>query len=260
MQIDKDMYSDRFSLSDTKDDLLQMHDEIVLRLAMMQLADRENENLMASMDVVELESAYSRYVANNDATIKKAIGNAVRKAGRPQNRRTVLRILQAAAILIAIFAIVTTTAAATVPAFRAQVMTLLFTIEENYTEVQLQKSSDNGFDLPPDWEGEYFPYYIPKGFELYEVDQHGGSYDALFYDAEGNLLEFCENNYSTVITVDTEDATNEYMQLNNSLCLISTKADRIMIVWMHKDKYFDLTFYGDKNEAITIAESVMHIK
>lgn len=253
--------NDFFPLPDTQEELTQLHDDIVLKLALMQMQDDETEQVLKTMDISETDAAYARYKEKTGDRIKRLICRKISNTARKQAvRKTVPRVLQVAAAIIAILSLGLATAIATVPAVRAQILTLLIDVQKRYTELQLIEKQGSAFFIPPDWEGDFFPSYIPRQFVFSSDDSLGSTKSVVFRDELGNQLVFSEISENVTTQIDTENAISEYSNINGSDCLISTKDNHTTVTWMHEDKYFYLFYTGDKSEALKIAESVVHIR
>lgn len=248
-------------LPDTQEELALLHNDIVLKLAIMQMQDDENEQVLKGMDAAETGAAYVRYKEKYGDRVKRLLHHKVSdKDSKQASKRTMQRILHIAAAIIAIVSLGLTTAIATVPAVRAKVLTLLMDVQERYTEIQLVENQDVSFFVPPGWEGEYFPSYIPPQFTFAKTEYLGSRKIASFLDASDNLVEFSEAGDDTTLQIDTENAVNEFSSMHGSAVLISTKNGYTSIVWMHNNKYFYLFYTGDKSEALKVVQSVMYIR
>lgn len=95
-----------FPLPDTQGELALLHDDIVLKLAMMQMQDDETDQVLKTMDAVETDAAFVRYKEKNGDRIKHFISSRVHNIDNIQTfKRITPRIMQTAAAIIAILSI-----------------------------------------------------------------------------------------------------------------------------------------------------------
>ncbi len=248
-------------LPDTREELIQLHDDILVKLSLMQMQDDEIQRVLIAMDSGEAEAAYTHYKARSGDRIKHHIPNWIKQAVHPPRAHVTFRkALQIVAVAIAILSICLATAIAAVPAIRVSVLTLLINMQDRYTELSLVHDADMEMTVPPEWQGDFFPSYIPAGYSSVSVENLGSKSRVVFSNNSGSILEFSEMSESVTTQIDTEDASNEFSNINGSICLISTKYNYVSVVWMQNDKYFYLYFGGEKEEAQRIAESLVYIR
>ncbi|MEA4929327.1 MAG: DUF4367 domain-containing protein [Candidatus Limiplasma sp.] len=248
-------------LPDTREELIQLHDDILLKLSLMQMQDDEIQRVLVAMDSSEAEAVYVSYKARSGDRIKHHIPNWIKQEAHPPRARITLRkAFQIAAVAIAILSISLATAIAAVPAIRVSVLTLLINMQDRYTELSLVHNTDMEMTVPPEWQGDFFPSYIPTGYNSVSVENLGSKSSVVFSNDSGSILEFSEMSESVTTQIDTENATNEFSNIHGSICLISTKHNHVSVVWMQNDKYFYLYFGGEKEEAQRIAESLVYIR
>ena len=248
------------NLPETRQELIQLHDGIVLKLSLLQMQDDETQQVIAEMDPSASDAAYTRYKSKNGDRIKQLIPKWMQQEAHPRHARfTFQKAFRIAAVTIAILSIGLATAIAAVPAVRATVLTLLINMQEQYTELSLVEDSDVAITIPPQWQGDFFPSYIPTDYRFSYVETLGSKKSAIFTNESGSILEFSEMGEGVTTLIDTENAMNEFANIHGSVCLISTKNNHSSVVWMQNDKYFYLYFAGEKAEALRIAESLVYI-
>lgn len=76
------------------------------------------------------------------------------------------RVTAAAAALLCVGL---TAAFAASDAFRVQVYALFAQDYGEFTAIRAQAVPEKAFDVPTEWGGDYYPAYIPEGFEIVEV-------------------------------------------------------------------------------------------
>ena len=249
------------NLPETRTELVQMHDDILLKLSLMQMQDDEIQHILIGMDSNEAEAAYKSYKTKSGDRIKHLIPKWMKKEAHPRHAHvTFQKAFQIAAVAIAILSIGLATAVAAVPAVRVTVLTLLINMQEQYTELSLVQDKSVAITVPPEWQGDFFPSYVPAEYSFSYAETLGSKRSAIFTNASGSILEFSEMGKSVTTQIDTENATNEFSNIHDSVCLISMKNNHTSVVWMQNDKYFYLYFAGEKEEALRIAESLVYIR
>ncbi|HPJ03233.1 MAG TPA: DUF4367 domain-containing protein [Candidatus Limiplasma sp.] len=168
-----------------------------------------------------------------------------------------------AAIVIAVLTIAGGIAIATSHTIRVQVMKLFTTVEEEYTELTLVEDTVASFDIPGDWEGAYYPAYVPEGMEISSISSFPWHNSVEYVDQTDatRRFNFSENIEGVVTNVDTEDAILQTVDIHGNPATLSIK-DRVMILfWDDGKKYFVLSVENlDESTAIQIAEGVTRIE
>ncbi|HPJ03488.1 MAG TPA: DUF4367 domain-containing protein [Candidatus Limiplasma sp.] len=222
------------------------------------LAEIEQENASGNT------AAYEAFCARQDKKNLARIHRYFRlQRTRTFFRQTLPKIGQIAAILIAVITVVGGVAIATSHTIRVQVMKMLVQIEEQYTSLSLVEDADASFEIPAEWNGEYYPSYIPAGFEGNVVISFPGNHMVEFNDNENNAIKivFSEYGDSTMANIDTENATIEAITIGNDSGFIAIKDSHIYIYWDNGRLFFVLQTNGiDEEVAVRIAQSVMRVK
>jgi len=222
------------------------------------LAEIEREKASGNTD------AYEAFSARQDAKNLARIHRYFRlQRTRTFFRQTVPKIGQIAAILIAVITIAGGVAIATSHTIRVQVMKMLVHIEEQYTSLSLVEDETASFEIPVDWNGEYYPSYIPESFEGNVVISFPGNHMVEFFTGESATIRiiFSEYGDSTMANIDTENATVKAITIGNDSGFIALKDSHIYIYWDNGRAFFVLqTNEITEDEAIRIAQSVILVK
>ncbi len=239
------------------DEILEHHLDTMIRLAFMQNEALEVEAILREVECEGLEniqadrdSAYQLFLNKLEKQI-----HADRIIRKNKTRgKTISRIIQIAACIVLAIGIATPIAIANVESIRVKVMELLIDIQEDHAELRLIENNDIVFFVPAEWQGEYYPSYIPGGFVLEEV---GTLYTfARYSDKDGRIIRFTEYTSDDLVNVDSEDASTFYIEVNGEPALMFEKDDRRVITWGDGNKYFVLIADVPTEEALAIAESV----
>lgn len=221
---------------------------------------RELEEDFANGNTAEMDA----FFAKQDKVNLKRIEAYNRKLrGKHFLRHTLPRIARAAAIVFAILSLAGGVAVAASHTVRVQVMQLLLSIEEEYTELQLVKDEDASFDVPADWQGSSFPMYIPEGMEVVQCLSSVNSNDIVYQDIAGGMRKvyFSEAGISAVTALDTEDTSLQAVSIQENSGYIAMKEDTIQIFWSDGIHYYIILTCGmEKETTLRIAQSVRKIK
>lgn len=107
-------------------------------------------------------------------------------------------------------------------------------------------------DVPIEWEGQYYPSYLPEGLELLSCC----AIDVEYISADGRDLGFCEMDINGFGTIDTENATINHISINGHAALLIEKGQRTSILWNMGNRSLSVDYTGGRDETIKIAESV----
>lgn len=239
----------------TRDRARRDYEEALLRYALLEAQERQADRAVAAYIPMPGE----------EETLRARVMSAL---GRGGARRDALRLAKAAlprlgkalAVLLIIFAIGMPAAIATVQPVRARVMELIFEIERQYTRVSLQEKPGSGVEVPAEWGGEYYPSYIPEGYEVDEVVDLLGIQDILFISQVGGRFSFSELGADSGSNIDTENASIKYIMIKGNPGLLAVKEGKSVVSWADFDRYFVVSGNLSGEEAMQIADSVVRIK
>lgn len=174
--------------------------------------------------------------------------------------RIAMRAIEVAACLILVAMIAVPVAMATSPAFRARVMKLLIEMNPDTQEVHYTfvEDPDASFDVPEFWSGDYFPSYIPSGYELYDFTP---MFTTAEYHNGVSKLYFEECTDDVSLTVDVEESMISEAEINGCPAIVceggSGDSYFFHIIWANDDRWFSVITYAfDREEAFRVARSV----
>ena len=222
------------------------------------LAEIESEKADGSTEAIDMFSV--RHDAKNLAKINRHFR---RQRARTFFYKTLPKVGQFAAILIAVITVAGGVAIATSHTIRVQVMKMLVQIEEQYTALSLVEDKEASFDIPADWTGEYYPSYIPEDFTADTVISFPGNHLVEFFNSDSTAVRivFSEYGDSTMANIDTENATVQAITIGSYKGFIAIKDTRTYIYWDNGRAFFVLQTNGiAEDEAIRIAQSIMRVK
>lgn len=164
------------SLHESKRSAYEEYEASLIRLA---LAELRREEADARVDVPDEEIVNKRDAAYGHAM--RLIGVQLKRKRREHFwRETLPKVSRAAAVIVLIGAAGLATAIAAVGTVRARVLEFLMRTTPKYTELSLLENEALAFEVPADWEGKYFPSYVPEGYLTYSTDCVPGSCEILY--------------------------------------------------------------------------------
>lgn len=175
------------------------------------------------------------------------------------------RIIQVAAAIILIIGIATPIALANSSFFRSKVMQLLINIDNEHEEAffSFEEDTESAFYIPEVWNGQYFPSYIPKNFQVNYYNDYFHTIE--FVADEDTRIVFSELSEGMSEMRGTENASVSTIYIRGSEATLidgyHNNVHNVTVVWALDNNWFDLMTYGiDTSEALHIAESVRIIK
>lgn len=136
--------------------------------------------------------------------------------------------------MVAVFLTIVTSATLyyTVDAFAVGVDNFISTIFPKAQELRLQEKVDKGYDLDlADFEGMYFVDWVPKGFEVAEVDSEFFPKSVCYINAENECIWYYIYDDVSSLLIDDENATQKKIYVHDTWGKLIIKGDDMRIVW-----------------------------
>ena len=182
---------------------------------------------------------------------------------RQKNLRIAKRVLNRAAVFVAMASVLFTTVLAVSEDARVVTANLLITINERYSELHMD-TSETAYESEgaPVLEGDYFSKihigWLPEGF-FYS----GGTPDAIaeFENAEEHIIIISCTDGDATLQIDTEEADSvDYIEVNGYQVIQVLKKGRTQLVLINEKKSIFVSIYASKgilpDTAIKIAENI----
>ena len=234
-------------------ELKQELTSLKLKIALQEIRERELDRLMQEY---EQDEPLEKRLAQSEGPMLRRIDRDIRKMrARRCLRNTLPKVGKIAAALTLFFYLSLRVALAASPEMRVNLMNFFMNIEERYTSFGFEETGEF-VEVPAEWDGYYYPTYIPEGFEIDQVDYYG----VYFKRNDGTMLDFEELGPDTYGNVDTENAKIDYININGHTALIAEKGKWVTILWSVDNRGLLIGYTGGREEAIKIAESVRMIK
>lgn len=239
----------------SKEELNEALTALKLKIA---LQEYQSDALEALLSEAEDPSAHERLTRGEQPTLRRMNRRMRRRSLRRFAARTLPKAGKAAACILLVFYLGLTAAVATVDEVRVGLQNFFVRFEKTHVEIGFELT-ENPADVPSGWEGYYYPSYIPEGFTF-----NGVYTDTVLYQkaTENGTYELCfgDHGSDTRISLDSENASVDYVIINGTTATIIEKAPWVTIFWNIGNRCIVVEFTGSRNEAIRIAESVVMIK
>ena len=242
------------------DEIQDQHLDTMLKLAFKHADALEAQEIMEECENTECLVDEERAKATYDIFLDKLAKQEAleRKQSRiVQFRRSIPRVIQIAACLVLVLGIATPFAVANVEAIRVRVMELLIDIQEDHTELNFVENEDAGFYVPANWQGSYYPSYIPAGFNL--VEQGEFTCYVRYQDNAGQNIYFTEYNESDAVDINSENAALSYSEINGHDVFVIERDDMVIATWAVEDRYIVMETELPKDEALNVVQNVRRI-
>lgn len=230
-----------------------------LELALYRIMKRDHDAVKAAMSE-EDEKVLSQIAEEKMPRMLGFIDRQMRRmAVRPSLRRQGHRILQTAAVVVLILNIGFGTAVATSGNVRAKVIRFLMEMNDSYMSIGFTES-EGEIIIPEEWEGRYFPTYIPQGYSIQRCVSGTEANLVEYVNAEGNTLtiEVCDiNSFSRI---NTEKSEINFIPLHGvEATILRQPYGAVCIIWSLGDCWFNVT--GDDYEiTLAVAQSMEAIQ
>ena len=246
--------------------LQEQHLDMMIHLAFKAEEDDAIQKILDKQDemICPDEDTLAAHIWEQTQAKMEVLEEEKRRLLHKEKRKQLFpKVLQAAALLILLFAAAMPIAVANSTEFRAKVMQLLVRIDQSRNEAHFTYVEDQGisFQIPEGWSGSYFPSVIPAGMTLIDI----GSYlhTVTYADASGRGFSFSELDVDAGVSVGTEDATISYANMNgSSACIIDGytndgRTHSVTVVWSNDTQWFTIAGTNmDVDEILAVARNV----
>lgn len=250
-------------MEDKDFELLQdEHLDCLITLAFKKMAIEEAQRIIEEFDRQETEEekkacdrAYAQFLdklGRREKEEKRRISIACMK-------KTATRVLQVAACMLLIVALIAPVAIAKVEPLRSSVLRFLISLDEEQGAVNFDMviEEELALNVPEGWQGEYYMTYIPEGFDICSMSAFRATVE--YRDSNDRKLSFAELMSSTSSSVDNEDAETWYTMVQGRRAYVISKNDWHAIIWSIDDRYFEVIYDGSYEETLVIANGVRKV-
>lgn len=230
------------------EDLYEEMTSLRLRMAFQ----TEFDNLLQSIE----DNDNSAHLVCDDDRVLRLIDKRIR---RNQIRHFCHRVLPAVgksiAMILLVFYIGLTTAAATVAPVRVALSEFIMNFGSEYVEIELRGTGEF-IDVPVGWNGDYIPSLVPDGYAI----KHVGEHTLVYNDPMGSTLTFQEYDNNSSIRIDMSSSSIEYTSVNGSHFVVVNREAFNTVYWSNGDHIFVLGGNMSKDGLLAIADSIRIIR
>jgi hypothetical protein len=241
-----------------KSDITREKSEAVLKL----IAAKAAEELESEYDLTEDAFAEEGLPAYVDAGFQKVFASFVTDEKRKTRQRAQKRIMKVAVVVLAILGVSFTGLVVSVEAFRYKVFDLLFSREDGYNVVIPYEEAE-GKAITQDWQGYYFPEYIPDGYRpTGNSKTDDGMLHIHFEDGEQNFIDFQQSPLESYgFLIDNEGIESGQIDIEGETGFWNRHDNTLTLLWKRDETGF-LIIMNDLSveEAAKIADSIIYKK
>lgn len=236
--------------------IAEAYEDAALEAAFAALLAEEAEALMArepteeeALLLAQLQEDMPRQLAQIDRMVKRH----ERRATLHQRTK---RFLNTAAAVLAIAFLSFSTAVAVSEPLRARFAEFLMKTTEEYVELRVQVNPDAA-EIPADWIADYYPAYIPDGYELVNVYSENHLSQTV-YKQDTNFIIYCSFPHTTATQLNLRNAETQTITIQGMEALLICLDHEYTIVFSNGFTYFTVTA-NTLGIAVDIAESITPI-
>ena len=185
---------------------------------------------------------------------------ARRRQGRSHSSHRILRKVASVVVFLTVGTL--TLLYNTVEGFAARVDNFFTIVSPEAQEFRMTEKRDQGFDLnPEDFEGMYFPEWVPEGYNIAEVDIQDILKSVFYQNQEGNLIVYRIYSDISSVFIDNEEATESECYIHGIPGKIIEKDGKIRVIW--EDSVYAYVLMGDselKEDLIMMAKETIEVQ
>jgi hypothetical protein len=219
-----------------KADIAYEKSEAVLKLMAAKIA----EELDDEYDRMEEAFGEEELPAYADAGFQKVFASFAAEEKRKSRRQARKRILKAAVVVIAVIGVSFTGLTVSVEAFRYMVFDLLVSREDGYNVIIPYEVAE-GEALTQDWQGYYFPEYVPDGYRPTESNKMGWGriLTIHFEDDSRNYINLDQRPLElSTFYIDNEGKESGQIEVSGETGFWNRQDDMFTLMWMRGETGF----------------------
>ena len=238
----------------TSEEIMEKIAELKIRLVFQQELEEEVAELTAASS--SADEGQSQILRDIEERVLKKL--AAQKDEQKQVRKPKRHLPRAARFVAAVALLIMVSvgsAMATVRMVQIGLLKLNVEAHPEYTAYGLVSSGET-VDVPQEWRGDFYPTYIPEGFEF----EMCFSSEVNYRNANGSLLSFSEDVYGSVVQLNTENANISSLFINGVEATLIERDEWTSVVWSANNRLFIVEMNGGKDEVLRVAASVILIR
>ena len=235
-------------------EIMQKIADLKIRLALQQEFEQEVDELVA--EVNPADAGQTRQIREMEEKVLKDIAvHTGRQRRRHKQKRRFPRCARVIAAVALLVMVSVGSAMATVHMVQIGLLKLEIHTYPERTSYGLVPS-ENTLEVPHEWNGDFYPAYIPEGFEFDSCYNSMVSY----LRPNGEMLSFSEESYGSRTSLDTEEANISSLLINGAEATLIEKDSWTAVVWSANNRLFIVDMDGGKDEALRVAASVILVR
>lgn len=169
------------------------------------------------------------------------------------------KVIKVAGMIILFANLALTLAVAVNETVRAKVIEYLTVYTDQCVEIRY-KETGNAVEVPEGWTEDYYPTYIPEGYECGNVSSGSGQSLVEYQESSGHSFSFYVSHIESYVFANSEEAQLSVFPIDSTAeaMLISDELETT-IVWSVGDKALIVKGTCSHDELKKIAKSVMMI-
>lgn len=179
------------------------------------------------------ERSRGKHIARIDRTLK-------RRSRAARVREGLSAAMKIAAVIVLIVSFSFGTALAVSPELREIVIEYLTYVTDSYVEVGAEKN-EAALQVPDGWLGDYFPTYVPTGYELVDCRAASNYSKIIYKNALGAEIILKVYTTPTKIRINAEDALCYTVKLAGSNAYLYILDTKSIITWINNNQYYTLS-------------------
>lgn len=238
----------------TSEEIMEKIAELKIRLVFQQELEEEVAELTAASS--SADEGQSQILRDIEERVLKKL--AAQKDEQKQVRKPKRHLPRAARFVAAVALLIMVSvgsAMATVRMVQIGLLKLNVEAHPEYTAYGLASSGET-VDVPQEWRGDFYPTYIPEGFEFDECLNYMVSYRS----QNGKVVSFSEEASASRTNLDTEGAHISALFVNGAEATLIEKDGWTAVVWSANNRLFIVDMDGGKDEVLRVAASVILIR
>ena len=235
-------------------EIMQKIADLKIRLALQQEFEQEVDELVAETNPID--AGQTRQIrAMEEKVLKDIAAHTGRRRQQHEHRRRFPRGASIAAVIALLVMVGVGSAMATVHMVQIGLLKLDIQTYPERTSYSLVPS-EGTMNVPQEWTGDFYPAYIPEGFEF----DRCYSSNVIYYDNDDGSLSFSEETYGSRTSLDTENANLSSVLINGAEATLIEKDGWAAVVWSANNRLFIVDIDGGKDDVLRVAASVILIK
>lgn len=235
-------------------EIMQKIADLKIRLALQQEFEQKVDELVEKAN--PSDTGQTQQIREMEEKVFKNIAmHTGRRKQRHEQKRRFPRCARVAAVIALLVMVSVGSAMATIHMVQIGLLKLEIHTYPERTSYGLVPS-ENALEVPHEWNGDFYPAYIPEGFE-FDSCYHS---EAVYRNANGGLLSFAEEEYGSRTSLDTENANASSLYINGAEATLIEKDGWTAVVWSANNRLFIVDMDGGKDEALRVAASVILVR